>query len=187
MNVESCNVLNSQAFKHYYSNFFIIRWCIQSSKAFVAGIQESFAQQSIPHFALLSSNYFSFVRIRVAFVPIPPHHVYCPNDPIISVQNVTYMCTKVFVAGEGPLTRGCYKQDLNGYEVELCVCESQRGGYKPCNGSSRTPFWSFEPLLLVLVSLCVTSFRHWNLLHNYALACPDTFLWIRISALIERV
>lgn len=45
------------------------------------------------------------------------------------------MCTKVYAVDEGPVTRGCYSQSIDGYDVEMCVCESAPGRYKPCNGA----------------------------------------------------
>ncbi|KAL3265253.1 hypothetical protein HHI36_009467 [Cryptolaemus montrouzieri] len=50
-----------------------------------------------------------------------------------AMQNATYMCTRVQVEGEGPVTRGCFKQKVRDDVVEVCACESGRGIYMPCN------------------------------------------------------
>lgn len=68
-----------------------------------------------------------------------------------AVQNVTYMCTKVYAVDEGPVTKGCYTQTVDGYDVELCVCESSPGPYKPCNGGTSR----FAIVGLILISLLV--------------------------------
>ncbi|XP_044255266.1 uncharacterized protein LOC123005537 [Tribolium madens] len=51
------------------------------------------------------------------------------------VNNATYMCTKVQQIGGSAITSGCYTQTIAGYEVELCVCKSNPGLWKPCNGN----------------------------------------------------
>ncbi|RZC33506.1 uncharacterized protein BDFB_009207, partial [Asbolus verrucosus] len=56
------------------------------------------------------------------------------------VNNATYMCTKVQEVGGGAITSGCYSQEVDGYDVELCVCESGSGIVKPCNGALQTLF-----------------------------------------------
>ncbi|KAK5643937.1 hypothetical protein RI129_007782 [Pyrocoelia pectoralis] len=55
------------------------------------------------------------------------------------VQNVTYLNTKVSMSGgKIAVTNGCYMQTVDGYDVELCVCESFSGIGKPCNAAPIT-------------------------------------------------
>lgn len=68
----------------------------------------------------------------------------------ISVQNITYMCTKASTEGIA-LTDGCYKSRANTHEVEACVCESVKG-YKPCN--SATPIGNLSFCLILLMLFC---------------------------------
>lgn len=65
---------------------------------------------------------------------------------------MTRMCTKVYSEGEGPVTSGCYKETVDGYDVELCVCESSTGVYKPCNNGI-LHFPNVSLFVAVLVSL----------------------------------
>ncbi|KAK9875892.1 hypothetical protein WA026_009679 [Henosepilachna vigintioctopunctata] len=50
-----------------------------------------------------------------------------------AMKNATFMCTKVQVVGEEAVRSGCYNQKVRDYEVEVCVCESGKGPFKPCN------------------------------------------------------
>lgn len=61
------------------------------------------------------------------------------------------MCTKVYAVDEGPVTKGCYTQTIDGYDVELCVCESTPGYYKPCNGGSL----NIEMLSVIVAALII--------------------------------
>lgn len=70
---------------------------------------------------------------------------------IFAVQNVTYMCTKVYAVDEGPVTKGCYSQSVDGYDVELCVCESATGPYKSCNNGMS----NFAVVSMVIAGLMV--------------------------------
>lgn len=74
---------------------------------------------------------------------------------MFSVQNVTYMCAKVYAKGEGAVTPGCHKQIVNDYEVELCTCKSVPGPGKPCN-SAVVNSLSFVGLTVLLILLSFT-------------------------------
>jgi hypothetical protein len=54
----------------------------------------------------------------------------------LSVENITYLCTKVNIENETAVNQGCFKQMKSGHEIEVCVCESWAGG-TPCNGTAR--------------------------------------------------
>ncbi|CAD7088988.1 unnamed protein product [Hermetia illucens] len=72
-----------------------------------------------------------------------------------AVQNITYMCTKVTIDGEGAAKVGtCYSQIENGKEVEVCVCESTVGS-KPCNHSIKSCYVNF--LLVIFSSFLITT------------------------------
>lgn len=68
------------------------------------------------------------------------------------------MCTKVYAVDEGPITKGCYTQTIDGYDVELCVCESTPGAYKPCNGGMSV----VVTFGLIIVGLIVVWMRREN-------------------------
>lgn len=68
------------------------------------------------------------------------------------------MCTKVYAIDEGPVTTGCYTQSVDGYDIELCVCESVTGGFKPCNGGIS----NFLSMSLLLISTLSNYLINWD-------------------------
>lgn len=70
------------------------------------------------------------------------------------------MCTKVLSVGEGALTTGCFTDTYDGYTIEMCVCESTPGIYKPCNGAFRQTVST--TLFALIVSLILI--RHSNII-----------------------
>lgn len=56
-----------------------------------------------------------------------------PGLPSIADTNITYECGKVTIVNEGATTSGCYKQNIDSSETEVCVCRSVIG-QMPCNG-----------------------------------------------------
>lgn len=52
-----------------------------------------------------------------------------------SVENITYLCSKVHIENEGTAGAMCYTEFQHGREIEVCVCES-RAGMQPCNGAA---------------------------------------------------
>lgn len=55
------------------------------------------------------------------------------------VENITYMCSKVTIQNGSVVRSNCYKQFLNGREIEVCVCESS-AGERPCNAATAGTF-----------------------------------------------
>lgn len=70
------------------------------------------------------------------------------------------MCTKVYAVDEGAVTSGCYRQTYDGYDIELCVCESATGGYKPCNGGVSYPVSINLVLISVMLSYLLKLFNY---------------------------
>jgi hypothetical protein len=62
--------------------------------------------------------------------------VFCSRLSPFSVENITYLCTKVNIENETAVNQGCFKQMKSGHEIEVCVCESWAGG-TPCNSAYR--------------------------------------------------
>lgn len=68
----------------------------------------------------------------------------------ISVNNVTFMCSKVKLTDGTIPSDGCYKEKVvEGYQREMCLCTSSNGVYPPCNNS--LPVLGYP----VFVTLCV--------------------------------
>jgi hypothetical protein len=68
-----------------------------------------------------------------------------------SVENVTYLCSKVNIVNETAVVRGCYKQIKDGHEVEVCVCQTEHGKF-PCNLTSRVVSSQLLFLLIMIIS-----------------------------------
>lgn len=75
------------------------------------------------------------------------------------------MCAKVQSIGEGSVDSGCYTQSgRDGYEMEMCVCKSGTGVFKPCN-SQATIFAHFG--LIVLASFVLMYLNNSSILYSY--------------------
>ena len=51
-----------------------------------------------------------------------------------NIVNTTLFCGKVVEDQVTPITSGCYQQNLDGYTIEVCACESRKGR-QPCNST----------------------------------------------------
>ncbi|XP_055382238.1 uncharacterized protein LOC129612586 [Condylostylus longicornis] len=72
------------------------------------------------------------------------------------VENITYLCTKVSIDGEGAAPLGCYVTDLgSGRQTEVCTCESS-AGKEPCNEANSRQinvFWKYFTFTMTIYSL----------------------------------
>ncbi|XP_076242701.1 uncharacterized protein LOC143184389 [Calliopsis andreniformis] len=50
------------------------------------------------------------------------------------IVNTSLFCGKVIEDQTTAVTSGCYQQNVDGYTIEVCACES-RTGRKPCNST----------------------------------------------------
>lgn len=72
---------------------------------------------------------------------------------LISVENITYLCTKVNIENDTAVSQGCFKQLKNGHELELCVCESSAGDL-PCNHGKIFNSHCISFMLILLSTFC---------------------------------
>lgn len=70
----------------------------------------------------------------------------------ISVENITYMCTKVTIENEGAAIKGCYSEYQNGREIEVCVCRSTQGEM-PCNSGLNQTYFRLSIVFIVLFNI----------------------------------
>ncbi|XP_052859997.1 uncharacterized protein LOC128267237 [Anopheles cruzii] len=76
-----------------------------------------------------------------------------------AIENITYMCAKLNVDNESSTSSSCYKEDRQGREIEVCVCESA-AGRTPCNRSSAlladgSPLVPVMMLVLAMIQLAL--------------------------------
>lgn len=72
--------------------------------------------------------------------------------------NITYFCSKITTVTDDvsqPATSGCFRQNKNGYDVQVCACRSVVGR-EPCN-FAKINFASLY-LVLILSSFVVLNF-----------------------------
>ncbi|GJQ83943.1 hypothetical protein Trydic_g8682 [Trypoxylus dichotomus] len=97
-----------------------------------------------PDIDYLWEHHASEVTCRTARGSVCAKFSYTFND---AIQNITYMCTQAYSVGERAITGGCYQQIIDGYQVEVCLCQSV-AGYRPCNEA--TPLKMSVMLLAIL-------------------------------------
>ena len=51
-----------------------------------------------------------------------------------NIVNTTLFCGKAIEDQATPITTGCYQQNVDGYTIEVCACESRKGR-EPCNST----------------------------------------------------
>ena len=51
-----------------------------------------------------------------------------------NIVNTTLFCGKAIEDQATPITSGCYQQNVDGYTIEVCACESRKGR-EPCNST----------------------------------------------------
>ncbi|XP_043260823.1 uncharacterized protein LOC122402253 [Colletes gigas] len=54
-----------------------------------------------------------------------------------NIVNMSFFCGKIMEDQVTAITSGCYQQNVGGYTVEACACESRR---EPCNASIKTKY-----------------------------------------------
>lgn len=69
-----------------------------------------------------------------------------------TVENITYLCSKVHIENEGTAGSMCYTEFQNGREIEVCVCES-RAGMQPCNVADRLSSGALFVRLLAVAAI----------------------------------
>ncbi|XP_050303846.1 uncharacterized protein LOC126741473 isoform X2 [Anthonomus grandis grandis] len=69
-----------------------------------------------------------------------------------NVQYQTHMCSRVRTKTE-LIKTGCLTETRNGDLLELCMCESNKGVDKPCNGSRRPVVFRTFVVLILLVGM----------------------------------
>uniref|UniRef100_A0A182P8F4 Uncharacterized protein n=1 Tax=Anopheles epiroticus TaxID=199890 RepID=A0A182P8F4_9DIPT len=71
-----------------------------------------------------------------------------------AIENITYMCAKLNVDNESSTSSSCFKEDRQGREIEVCVCESA-AGRTPCNRSAivLADGAPIAPMMLVLAMI----------------------------------
>lgn len=100
-----------------------------------------------------------------------------------SVENITYLCTKVNIENETAVSSGCYKQMKNGHEMELCVCETT-AGESPCNDAYINSYLKFN--LLIFIILMATFFINplkyvWCIMHAVNIKVFMTLLFRTVN------
>uniref|UniRef100_A0AAG5DMT3 DUF4789 domain-containing protein n=1 Tax=Anopheles atroparvus TaxID=41427 RepID=A0AAG5DMT3_ANOAO len=70
-----------------------------------------------------------------------------------AIENITYMCTKLNVDNESSTSSSCYKEDRQGRELEVCVCESA-AGRTPCNRGAMA-LADGTPVVAMMLALAV--------------------------------
>ncbi|PSN43000.1 hypothetical protein C0J52_21303 [Blattella germanica] len=79
------------------------------------------------------------------------------------IVNISYLCTKISIAGEGAMKKGCMTHYKDTYSTEVCACRTLSPFVIPCNYASHLTFTG--PLLAVL-HLATSILRA---LHSYCL------------------
>lgn len=102
-----------------------------------------------PDMDYLWENYKTNVICRRSRGQVCAKYEYSFNG---AVQNITYMCSKVFAKDEGEVTSGCYTFKQSGYDMRLCVCEGSSGGYMPCNTGNSLIRMSMSGFAAILVT-----------------------------------
>lgn len=74
---------------------------------------------------------------------------------LLTVENITYMCTKVKIEDKGAVESNCYTEVQNGREIEVCVCKSS-AGQMPCNAATPVTTSSLGLVATIWLMLLMT-------------------------------
>lgn len=96
-------------------------------------IDLSFCMLSLGYWMVAPGNYYQYLHIHrnISHLCVAVGYV-CA---LLTVENITYMCTKVKIEDKGAVESNCYTEVQNGREIEVCVCKSS-AGQMPCNAAT---------------------------------------------------